>query len=581
MLEFAFRIAAIYGLLGYVLFGLGLMGYCRPPAVLTAVLLAGIAFLWAIIRELRARRPRRSYYPYLILAALIVPLYSYALFIPPFARDDMIYHLQVPKLMAITGRLAFDPFNANSNFPLLFEMPFAALQVLKLPLSPFLINTAFALLFAMVFYAALGRRNLIVPDACLSVPQRLAAAAALAVTPVLFDLLHTAYAEIFFALLILMASLFYLVHLEADSRAHWLRACACLGLACAVKYPGVIFAALFIAHEFFRGRDRKLMYAGALLCAAIAGPWYLKSWILTGNPVFPLANSFFASPYISAMRFAGFHHMLADYNMGRAPLDYLLLPFRLALGMDASEPGKGLGFDGRLSLLFAVAIAGLGWKRADRRFVTLTVLAYFCVWAIESQQTRFLLAIVPIAAVLGLERAQALPKRGWWIGAGAVLILTQNAWNISGKLRQDKILPLLTGEIDANAFLSAQMPISYGLSDEINTRLDARRDKLMTVGTFGRNYYFAVPTLSNTFYEQEAFRNAFQRGRLQPDTLSVFFARNGVTHILFNWGYLRKMHEQDDGFDMQALEGYFTATCRTLYAGGGAVLYELKKPAAH
>ncbi|HKP96926.1 MAG TPA: glycosyltransferase family 39 protein [Fibrobacteria bacterium] len=578
-MDFAFRVAVIYALLGYAILGLGLIGGCRPPAVAAAACLAALAFLHAAFRALKTRRPWRAWRPYLLLAVLTLLAYSHALLIPPFARDDMIYHLQVPKLLAMTGRLAFDPFNANSNFPLLFEMPFAALAVLRAPpspllpfaVSPFAVNVAFAVLWVLVFHGAVARHTRLSPG------QNMAASMALATTPVVFDLLHTGYAELFFALLILLAALFHLRHLEAESRGAWLRACACLGLACAVKYPGVIFAALFFAHESFRGRDRKLLYGGALLCAAIAAPWYAKSWILTGNPVFPLANSLFASPYMSAMRFQGFHRMLADYHMGRAPIDWILLPFRLALGLDEARPGVGLGFDGRLSLLFAVGAAGLGWKGADRRFATLVCAAYFAVWAVESQQARFLLAVLPLAAVFGLGRAGALPGRAWWLCLGAAIVIAQNLWHVTVKLRADGILPLLAGETDANAFLSAQMPVSYVLSGEINSRLHAERDKLMTVGTFGRNYYFDVPTLSNTFYEQEVFRNAFTRGRTAPDSLTAFLDRTGVTHVLFNWDYLRKMHAGDAEFDLEGLQAYFADACETLYAGNGTILYRRKK----
>jgi hypothetical protein len=479
----------------------------------------------------------------------------------------MIYHLQVPKQLAITGRLAFDPYNVNSNFPLLFEMPFAALMVLRLPIPPFVVNIAFAALLILVFHRAVAHR------ARLSPAENFAVSLALATTPVLFGLLHTAYAEIFFALIILLAALFYLRHLESESKADWLRACVCLGFSCAVKYPGAIFAALFFAHAFFRFRDRKSFYAGVLLCVAAGFPWYLKNWILTGNPVYPLANQLFGSPYMSALRFQGFHHMLVDYNMGRRPIDYLLLPFRLALGQDSPTSG-GLGFDGRLSLLFAVGLAGLGWKGADKRFLTLIAAGYFAVWAVESQQTRFLLAIVPIAVVFGLRKAGALPMRAWWIHTGAAIILAQNAFGIAATLGADGIPDLLRGKVDANAFLSARMPVSYRLAGEINARMDASRGRLMTVGTFGRNYYFKAPTLSNTYYEQEVFRMTFSRGRANPDSLAGFLRNSGVTHILFNWDYVMKMNGRDAEFDVDGLREYLSRTCSAEpFGNGGIVLY--------
>lgn len=583
MASFAFALAGAYAFLGYLVFALGLAGRCRPAGVLVASGIAFVALAMILVREFRLPRPSALRFTYLAAAACFVLLFSHSFLIPPYTRDDMIYHLLIPKQMALTGRLAFDPFNVTGNFPMLFEMPLAVLETLRLPLSPFLVNVAFAVLFLMVLQAGLTRFS------GLSQVQALAITAAFATMPVLIDLLHTCYVEIFFALLITLATLAYMRVLDKDQgrdgRADgddakaggrdWLRVCACLGLAAAVKYPGVLFAAFFFAWEFFRSKDRKNFYAGALLCAALAAPWYLKNWLWTGNPVFPLANTLFGSPYITPLRFQGFHHMLVDYNMGHSPLDLLRLPFRLALGIDEARPGAGLGFDGKLSLLFAVALGGLGWKERGQRFVTLLFAFYFLVWIVESQQVRFLLAILPVPLLFAFRRVARLPRPALslWIFAGAALILAQNAVNVTQKLRSEKILPLLTGATDKRSFLAAQMPLSYGLAEGINRKLDAHADRLMTVGCFGRNYYFDVPVLTNTFYDQEVFRNAFGRGELKPDSVTAFLKDNHITYILFNWEFVRKMHAQDGKFDFAALEDYLKTACPVAQGSGNVILY--------
>jgi len=574
---FAFSLVCAYAFLGYLVFALGLTGLCRPAFVSAAAAPALVALAVILIREFRKPRPPAVRIAYLAAALVLALLYSHAFLIPPYTRDDMIYHLLIPKQMALTGRLAFDPFNVTGNFPMLFEMPFAVLETLRMPVSPFVANVAFAVLIMMVLLASLSRIS------GLSRAQALAVTAVFATTPVLIDLLHSGYVEIFFALLITLATLAYLRVLETGvpgtgvlvtgNSSAWLRACACLGLAAAVKYPGVLFAVFFFAWEFFRSRDRKNFYAGVLLCAALAAPWYLKNWFWTGNPVFPLANSLFESPYFSALRFQGFHHMLADYNMGRSPLDLLLLPFRLALGIDEARPGAGLGFDGKLSLLFAIALCGLGWKDRGQRFASALFAFYFLIWIVESQQVRFLLAILPVPVLFALRRAARLPRPALWIFAGAGLILAQNAVNVSERLRSEKITPLFTGATDGPAFLAAQMPLSYGLASEINKRLDAKSDKLMTVGCFGRNYYFDIPVLTNTFYDQEIFRNSFGRGDLKPDSVTAFLRGNRVTYILFNWDFVRKMHAQDVNFDFAALETYLKSTCRVVSGSGNVFLY--------
>ncbi len=493
---------------------------------------------------------------------------SHVLWIPPYLRDDMIYHLWVPKQIALAGKLTFDPFNVNSNFPMLFEMPLVAWQKLSISLSPFIINLGFSLLLLVLMYS-----GLLCFSKC-SKNQALALAFAFSTTPVLYDLLHSCYVEIFFTLLIALATLEYFRHLDGTgSRFSWWSVSAILGMAAAVKYPGCLFALIFFAFEFFRTRDRKTYYLGLTLFLFIASPWYIKSWIWTGNPVFPFLNTLFDSPWISAGRFAGYHHMLVDYHMGRAWSDYLLLPFRLALGMDESVGPGSLGFDGKLSLLFGVACLGLGIKDSKQKFFTILFLFYFAVWALESQQSRFLLPLIPGALILGLRRTEFFPKRALWIWALVALVLVQNALHIVQKGRKENILSLLSGEMDRETFLSSSMPVSYAWAESINRDLDPKLHKLMTVGGFGRNYYFNIPVLTNTFYDQEIFRNAFQKEKLKPDSVTAFFQRHHVTHLLFNWDYLYKMHVQDQEFDKKALAKFVEKDFQMLEQRGDWILY--------
>ena len=368
-----------YCTLGYAIFALGLLGICKSLWVFIATAIAISIFLPLIILQLKKERRSISWKTNLIIVGFFSLLYAPILLIPPYMRDDMIYHLLIPKQMVMTGRMSFDPFNINSNFPMLFKMPFVILEMFKTSISPIVINLFWTITLLLVFYSTMKKWITVSNGIVFLI------VVALGTTPVIFDLLHSCYVEIFFALLITLAALFYLEVIEEESRAAWIKTCICLGLSAAVKYPGVLFIGFFCAWEFFRSKDRKLYYFGFLITILLAAPWYIKNTFWTGNPVFPLANTLFPSAYLSATRAQGFHHMLVDYNMGHSFMDLIKLPFRLALGIDESRPGMGLGFDGKLSLLFGVAVLGLGWKEKGQRFISLLFLFYFSVWTIESQ----------------------------------------------------------------------------------------------------------------------------------------------------------------------------------------------------
>src|SRR5690606_36098993 len=82
-------------------------------------------------------------------------------------------------------------------------------------------------------------------------------------------------------------------------------ACGALlfGLLCALKPVHAIAAMPLLAWAALRHRGawrHPLALAGsALLAAAIGGSSYAYAWALTGNPVLPLLNQVFHSPYFA------------------------------------------------------------------------------------------------------------------------------------------------------------------------------------------------------------------------------------------------------------------------------------------
>ena len=96
-------------------------------------------------------------------------------------------------------------------------------------------------------------------------------------------------------------------------------------------------------------------------------------------------------------------------GMGRDPIDYLLLPFRL---LRHSGPGYAR-FDGALSPVWlAVVPVALGAVRSPRgRRVLAVAGAMFVVWAAGSQQSRFLIPILPLIAAAAVATFAAALDR--------------------------------------------------------------------------------------------------------------------------------------------------------------------------
>jgi hypothetical protein len=110
------------------------------------------------------------------------------------------------------------------------------------------------------------------------------------------------------------------------------------------------------------------------------------------------------------------------------------------------------------------------------------------------------------------------------------------------------------------------------MAHDINGLLDPIRDRLLTVGNFGRNYYFDVPTVTNTYYDTEYLDRAFSRKGVDAAVLEGFLRRAGVTHILFDRDYYRRLHGQDGLVDTLALNTYMARACTIVLAEGDVQL---------
>jgi 4-amino-4-deoxy-L-arabinose transferase-like glycosyltransferase len=494
-----------------------------------------------------------------LLAIMIV--FAHVMIIPPYMRDDVIYHLMVPKQLFMDGGFRFDPFNINANFPMAFELPLTLFYLFKGWVPPFLMNYLVLLCLCCAFYL-MARR-------VFHVHHGLAIAAVLliATTPVIYDQVHSCYVEISMSLLVLVVFYNYCLFLEHRNQSrYWYLAMLFTGFLCATKYMGGVYALFLLAVEFIISRNRSQFYKGALICIAVCLPWYVKNWIWLGNPVFPLLNFLFQSEYVTVDRSIYYTHLFADYNAGKALIDYLLLPFRLLAGYDVLPQAGRMGFGGKLSFFFICSFAsvaaifkkgGLSRTIDKRAIIGLFFIIYAFIWAFTSQQVRFLLPVLILASLCGLSLLSAYWMR-FRIPVLIVmgLILLQNSANIFTAMKTEKIAALISGQITREDFLNYHMPVSYELAQKLNRMLDPQKAKLFAIGNFGRNYYYDMPVITNTYYEAEILSRAFQKKHLHPELFEEFLKKHGITHMLVNYSYLKQFYAYNPTIAMDRLKNY-------------------------
>jgi hypothetical protein len=206
-----------------------------------------------------------------------------------------------------------------------------------------------------------------------------------------------------------------LLLLIADGR-HALRravfAGALFGLAAALKYSNAVFALaalpLAAAMSGVRGAARwrsGLGYAagGAMAVALMAGPWLVTLTREFGNPVFPLFNAWFRSPYAPPVNSVSARFTVDGVTAA------LAFPFRM-IALDRSLYSENFAPDLRFAalLLLAVALAAASAMRklsaaGALRALDWRVLGFFAatlaLWLLTSANGRYGMIVLLLAGV--------------------------------------------------------------------------------------------------------------------------------------------------------------------------------------
>jgi hypothetical protein len=287
------------GALAFVPFALGAVGQLSVTTVrlALAVLCVPLAVdLLGVARAALARRRPEAATPawkLALLGALLPALVASFLVAlsPTLDPDGLSYHLTAPKRWLEDGRLVYLPTYMFSNTPMgvemLFTLGLAAAGDTAAKLLHWCLGVAGAV---AVFHAG----------------ERLGSKAAGATSAVLFiagplavtKLLGLAYIEGAVAFAIAVATLTWLAWLQ-HREASLLRVSALLvGFSVTFKITAALFAVAMTALTLFAIVDAKrrqrvgLTWGAALgalaLMAVPALPWFVRSAIVTGNPLFPL-----------------------------------------------------------------------------------------------------------------------------------------------------------------------------------------------------------------------------------------------------------------------------------------------------
>lgn len=401
-----FAVALGVGVLAYGILALALAGFLTPAAILAWFCLVAVivwreasAFAGVVADWLRgwpaAWRALGPGARAVAAAGAVIGISAVVQALTPATDyDGLMYHLQAPVLFLQAQRMYLLPDLWQANGPLTLEMLFTAGLAFGSDTYARLLHiTCGVLVVASTFL--FGRRSGGNHVGWMTV-------AILLGIPMLPLLAALAYIDLVWALWTFLAlyALILWSHRHEDGLLVLAGLCAGLALGSKIVAPVGVGALGIVLLWDLRARPlRSTLGRLAHFCvpaALLALPWYAKNLLWAGNPLYPLV---FGGPEWPTERLTLLNSYLTSFGAGKGPLDLLALPVLVfTQAQDFGTVFAGLDMP---SLLFPLAILyPFGRRSHTQDLLALFTLTCLVVWPFGSQQTRLLLPVYPVLAVL-------------------------------------------------------------------------------------------------------------------------------------------------------------------------------------
>jgi 4-amino-4-deoxy-L-arabinose transferase-like glycosyltransferase len=212
-------------------------------------------------------------------------------------------------------------------------------------------------------------------------------------------------------------------------------------------------------------------------------PWYIKNWIVVGNPVYPFAYSILGGKYWSVENAKQYAEEQGKFGFGKTALDLLLSPWRVTNELAFfpayhAETGRRFIFTEYMffglspvfiALLLALPLIGRRLSRVSF-YCLLFGFGVYAFWFFMMQQTRYLIPALPAFAIVIAEALVLLwaerKSLARYVAVGLVAITTLWALFLVSGLAFFGIpfaglapaLPVVIGQVSQEDYVKATLP---------------------------------------------------------------------------------------------------------------------------
>ncbi len=557
------------GILGYLVFLLGVMNLLKPGFMLGLfVILALAAALHTVFSGKAYRLPEIKFSIYCILIAPFLLLAFAATTFPEVFYDALTYHLALPQAYLQEGRMVNLPSNIYSTIPHLASLIYTWGLVLGDVHLVKLMNFCVGLLLVYAVYIT-GRELAVILMISL---------------PLIALNQWCAGSDIFMTFfLILGLIVFYGWFTGEEGQEKPLYAAGVfLGLAVAAKYTaafGIPFLAGAVLYRCRKANGRNTVkVTGIFLLFIILPllPWWIKNCIHTGNPFFPFLTEIFGSGQWVSDSIASFRgDVRYGYNGIGTILNGLMRVIRT--GISGASEGRA-GFTGPV-LLLLLPFMVRAFKDRKVRWSVYYLLSVLVFWLFSTHMVRHL---VPHMIVAFIALSTVIERRRTVRVMVIILACVNLYWLVSVFRMKYDGLKVATGRWTSEEYLLQEHPgvyfnPSYGAYRYIRDNVDYKDSRVIILGE-ARQFYCPMRALCNTVHDIPVFFETVSRCR-DVKEVEKWMDSEGVTHIIVNRDEVGRLVPEKylDKDCRLLLREYFENHTTRMYGDRWVVLYRSNK----
>jgi 4-amino-4-deoxy-L-arabinose transferase-like glycosyltransferase len=345
------------------------------------------------------------------------------------------------------------------------------------------------------------------------------------------------------------------------------------GLSVSIKPTAmvVVVAALLVLAASkgneLKGRWVFIFMSFGFLGLFIIGPWLMKNWVFTGNPLFPYGAFWFGGRNLFLR---GYDHLLHDNQqflpMNQGLWSYINLFWRLTM------PGEGDDqMIGPLVLAFLPGLFLFKLKEPQKLILWVMMVSFVLGFSfshmLRFSMPTFILALILFSAVFMSDEAPPSLQWGWKISVWIFAVFFLGPYTvISGQYYQgwDRWI----GQERREGFLTRQLSNSYEplvLWTDEHLPLDAR---LLIAGD-ARGLYWPRSFYANSVFDEPFLARA---ARQEKDAAGILkeLHESGISHVIINGTEGLRLSAEYNQYDLKPEEW---AKLNTLVARGLKPLY--------